>query len=489
MCLASRSVTDPGRVGCTIIQDVEFPDTLALARHRRANRPCYDLTPGPCKCDPHFKAAKRKHNLLRTALSDLGCSKAEDGNSYFLFAGHSRRRDALNAPALEDPAQVKADTFRATCLSDQTVARLGMKTFTLWDQQTAPANAFDLQGELTLRRSPKDTLEEVFSHGLCRDMVACGHRHWIVYKIDITPLPGTYSKVQLSGARGVRACFRTRGRKGVEPHDASGDVDDIEAACETSLAGHPTHKAKPAKPAKLATGDDVEDIEDALEEFFAEVEGDDKAGDRSSDTDSSDKSTSDADEDHKDDEDDDLGRHEKGRDEEASEEEEFFHRSPRFSRVGNKLMWDRAQVGLLTSWGGSISCHCRIKGHSGCRSPASKVWPSDSILIDWVLHGLGAELDKSDHVQMGKMLSEQHRPKQQAANGCTGKLAFGRMYSGRMSMLMAQGRGDLRCSPLTPRCRLPLYNINYHITSCHIISNHIISYHIMPHHATSFHIK
>ena len=93
---------------------------------------------------------------------------------------------------------------------------------------------------------------------------------------------------------------------------------------------------------------------------------------------------------------------------EASDEE-FSHLSPRFSRNGTKLSWDGSHVGTITRWGQNVSCHCRIAGHSGCRSPAARDWPSDNVLVDWLLAGIGGELSKTEHVQLGKQMLEQIR--------------------------------------------------------------------------------
>ena len=192
----------------------------------------------------------------------------------------------------------------------------------------------------------------------------------------------------------MRPCFR---EKKVEQEGASTAVGDIEAACEQSLAGPPVSRAKPVT-ANL-------DLEDALDEFFwndVTVGGED--------TGSSDADGSDNDDGDEDDGSDDLGRNEDGEADDASDVDDFSHSNPRFSRRGNKLYWDAVHVGTLTSWGGNLSCHCRIRGHTNCRSPAATTWPTDSVLIDWVLHGLGGDLDKTEHMRLAKVLLEQHKP-------------------------------------------------------------------------------
>ena len=311
---ACRSVKDTGRVGGTVVRDTDFPDVVALARARRAMRPCYDIHPGICKADPLFKSVKRRHDLLRRALSELGCPKGDSGKSFFLFAGHSRKRDARNALAFDDPGHVKADTYRATCVSDQADVRLGLKTFTLLDYQLmAPAGSFDLQGKLSLRRSARDTLEEVFSHGLVRGMFTCGHKWWVAYKLDVAPVPGVHNRVRLVGARSVRPCCSVRPEKGVERQD---DGDALEAACDGVLGGAPKLPAKPS----TADADAAADLEDALDAFLSDVvvTGEEAASEQSSDPGASDAG---------DDCDDDLGHIENGEEEEASDSEEFSHLS------------------------------------------------------------------------------------------------------------------------------------------------------------------
>ena len=53
--------------------------------------------------------------------------------------------------------------------------------------------------------------------------------------------------------------------------------------------------------------------------------------------------------------------------------------------------------------------HCRIDGHSACKSPASTKYPSDRVLIDWVLTGLQQKLSKADHERLGQLLRDQYK--------------------------------------------------------------------------------
>ena len=73
------------------------------------------------------------------------------------------------------------------------------------------------------------------------------------------------------------------------------------------------------------------------------------------------------------------------------------------------MYWDGVNVGRVTQFRGAVSCHCAINGHKNCRTPASINWPTDNILVDWVLHGLQADLDRDEHVRLAQLLLEQHR--------------------------------------------------------------------------------
>ena len=68
--------------------------------------------------------------------------------------------------------------------------------------------------------------------------------------------------------------------------------------------------------------------------------------------------------------------------------------SPLFVRDGNKILWDGAVIGSLTAWGRNLSCRCRLPGHRNCKTPASTKFPSDNVLIDWLLSGLADGVDK-----------------------------------------------------------------------------------------------
>ena len=76
------------------------------------------------------------------------------------------------------------------------------------------------------------------------------------------------------------------------------------------------------------------------------------------------------------------------------EDPEISRESPLFARDGNRILWDGAHIGSITAWGRSISCSCRLPGHRKCRTPASTKFPSDTVLIDWLLLGLVDGVDK-----------------------------------------------------------------------------------------------
>ena len=72
---ASRAIEDPGRIGGTIVADVEVPSVDSLSRWCRRNRPCYEVTPGICQSDVLYAEVKHLHAKVRTALALFGCDK------------------------------------------------------------------------------------------------------------------------------------------------------------------------------------------------------------------------------------------------------------------------------------------------------------------------------------------------------------------------------------------------------------------------------
>ena len=127
------------------------------------NRPCYEVTPGICKTDVLYGQVKRLHAQMRIAMASLGCAKKDDGKSFFLVAGHARKRNVMQALAQKCPARIGADTFIAMCLSDQLDARLGLKTFTICDFDLAPGDEkFEFSTVLTLLKRKQRLVEGIW---------------------------------------------------------------------------------------------------------------------------------------------------------------------------------------------------------------------------------------------------------------------------------------------------------------------------------------
>ena len=391
---ACRAVDDAGRLGTSVIPDVVFPNVDALSRLRKSMRPCYEVTPGLCKTDPLFTPVQKFHSRVRKALSVLGCEKKDDGNSFFLFAGHTRKRKAREALGQEGVAHIGADAFHAVCVSDQLDVRLGLKTLTICDFDLTPADQkFDFSSVLTLRRSERNRFVEEFSHGWLRGLIADGPQWWLIYKLAVEPVAGRYDQVALTGSQGVQACFGCPSGSGDRVEEAPRtEGEDLDMACAQFLEERPVFSGEP-----VAERDPFEEV---MDDFFGGV------GD-------SDVAFSDGDDAHASASDGDVGRcgDESENDASDAEEELFTHDNPRCSRVGNKIFWDKKHVGLLTSWQGNLSCHCKCPGHSGCRTPASTTWPSDSVLVDWLLSGLAPGVGKTEHVQMAQLLRDEHRPR------------------------------------------------------------------------------
>ena len=70
-----------------------------------------------------------------------------------------------------------------------------------------------------------------------------------------------------------------------------------------------------------------------------------------------------------------------------------------FRRDGKGVLWNNKVIGSITSWGNSVSCHCRV--HARCRSPASTRWQSDEALEVWLLQAIDRSgeqrMDRAEH--------------------------------------------------------------------------------------------
>lgn len=59
-------------------------------------------------------------------------------------------------------------------------------------------------------------------------------------------------------------------------------------------------------------------------------------------------------------------------------------------------------IGRITTWGSSVSCSCKIAGHAKCSRPYTvKALPSDDVLVQWLLDGLGMPSSK-EHMALPK---------------------------------------------------------------------------------------
>ena len=168
-----------------------------------------------------------------------------------------------------------------------------------------------------------------------------------------------------------------------------GDVeDDLEAAVDAATT--------PAKPLKPSGDDDPLGLEDAFDTLFPPdpvVEA--GATDSSSDDDQIELSEDGEEPSSSDDEKwgiivaDGASENlfDKDPNESDPEEQHAIRKSRHYSRDRKKIYWRGVHIASITSWGQSMSCHCRQ--HSACKTPASTKYSSDTVLIDWALAAVG----------------------------------------------------------------------------------------------------
>ncbi len=85
--------------------------------------------------------------------------------------------------------------------------------------------------------------------------------------------------------------------------------------------------------------------------------------------------------------------------------------SVHFGRDRNKILWKDIAIGHITEWQGNIGRHCRT--HTDCRVPACRTYPTDELLISWLLSGIRADsspaISRARHLDEAKALHEKHR--------------------------------------------------------------------------------
>ena len=89
------------------------------------------------------------------------------------------------------------------------------------------------------------------------------------------------------------------------------------------------------------------------------------------------------------------------------EEQHAIRQSRHYSRDGKKIYGRGVHIASITSWGQSISCHCRQ--HSMGKTPASTKYESDTILVDCALAAVDYDgssiLQKGQHIERAAALA------------------------------------------------------------------------------------
>ena len=223
---------------------------------------------------------------------------------------------------------------------------------------------------------------------------------------------------RVSKVLGVHArarCWHNASLDNTEPVPGGNHLD-IEKAFDENFS---------AKPSTVPAATDPFDIDAAFDEAFPSCGGggdggEDPGSDSTppvdpSDSDRSDESVAglgpgieEATDVDGDDEDDDGG------DRDDRRHVRRMRRSGAFLREGKNIKFGGKIIGSISAWSGNISCLCRI--HTKCRSPASKNWPSDVLLEDWLLAGV----EESGEQRLGK---EAH---QERIVGAAARIRLGR---------------------------------------------------------------
>ena len=379
---------DFSRLAGVVIPDKEFADVPALGRLRRANRPCFEKHPGICKTDELFNISHKLHRAMNSAMRGIGCDKQHNGNCLYLFTGFRRKRQArevLSAMRESSTSRLVADHFIVAWLSDQMDVRAGIKTFTMcqFDLRDG-AFCFGQDTQIRLVHLCGHVLDEQFGHGLARSMISLGARWWLVAQLSYNPVPDVLHTVEAVGLLGAQPCFH-EAQLEVKPPKPPGDP--IEEAYDMV---HAPLSKPPEPPERHFSPDFVDNVDLG----FSPASAASAASVSDGTFDGADTASSHS-----------LGQIGPGPDTDADESDigvdpheqvqhDVTRASPLYARRGNKIMWDGVHIGSLTAWKNNISCRCRLAGHHQCKSPASTRWPSDTVLIDWLLLGVASGIDK-----------------------------------------------------------------------------------------------
>ena len=374
---ALAKIDDPSQVSSGIIVDTELMDAKKQARYRKKLETCFQKHPGLCTLDPLCAPAQKLNKNIFSAVSECGHSKALAGTMLFLFSGYKRKREARRAQQqplrLEGRVEtVSGDSFALAWMSDQPDKRKRFQYFTHCDVVLSASSSFVLPSLATLQQDRECFVEES-GFALSKSLLS-GAKYWMAHSVIYREVGTHLHTVEVVGLLKSLPLFADNAAEPavVEVHDNEGGL--IDEACDAFFT---------AKPGRPDNGPDDNESDASFNfspasEFASEATAEDEVDSEAA-----------------------LS------DREAMPSPE----SPDCSRDGNKILWRGKVIGSLTQWNNSISASCKM--HTKCRAAASRYYPSDRVLVDWLLGSIDNEgeciVTKEKHAEQAAELKERYR--------------------------------------------------------------------------------
>ena len=397
------------QVSNCVVRDRERLAVTKLRAFRKKCETCYLAHPGLCVSDSSFSSIIALQKSMAAAIRSFKLGAQDvDGAVVFLFAGYLRKRDAermKQPPSFGDP--ISADVFHIAFRSGQPDKRKSWMSFTrcylvgpVRVEGSSMSNFnfntwFGMEGEV---------LDEYMPFAfpkLLRGQAKYWHVHHVLYEDDLK----SPAAMKALGILASAPCYGVA--SGAHAPIEEKDIGDaLEAAIDMTLSGPPK--------ANKSHQDDPMGIDSAFDEMFggrasesnasSSEAANDAGGDGASSASES-VANSDAGPRANATDSDNISEHSSGG--EGSSNRKPLRTSAHYKRDGSKVYWRNVCIGELTQWGESIACRCRM--HSNCRSPASKNWGTDNVLIDWLLgalkHSGELAIDKGLHQSQAAALA------------------------------------------------------------------------------------
>lgn len=269
---------------------------------------------------------------------------------------------------------MKADAFALAWLSDQPDRRKRFQYLTRCDVALSADSKFTFLSPATLQQE-RDCFVEESGFTFSKSLLSAA-KYWMVHS-TIYRETEVFRTVEVIGVRKSKGLFvGAVAAAEQDPPVDDNDVDPIEEACNELL------NAKPKKPQlpDEAASDSGESL--GLGSSAESGQEDDDEDDVDSEAALSDAA-----------------------------DEMVDVTSEHFGREGKRVLWKNKLIGTISTWSGSTSATCSV--HARCRSAASRYYPSDSVLIEWLLGAIGPDgkptISKEEHAEQAEALKNQFR--------------------------------------------------------------------------------